>query len=304
MTTEAPAPVGPRACPVCAHLNPADARFCNACGSTLHPSAASAHSAPARPSLPPRREAEDAAPEGTSGAARQAFILVGAAVLLVVALYFFTSRGGAPTDPTPATAPTVGAAGVPGATGAGAAAVPDGPAPPLADSLQQAADALEAQNTAQGWYEAGRYYLTAGFDAQQAGDATGVLWIRRAVEDFGKSLQIAEDPNVRFALAEASQFDPADPMRPVVELRTLLESDPDHIGGNFLMGQRRMLIGRLDSARVSFERVVTLAPAGDPLRERAQEMIAQIATAGAPTRGVPDGSAAPPPAGTPAAPPR
>ncbi len=285
--------------PVCGHLNSADARFCNACGSTLTASAVSA--APVRPAQPPRREPADAIAEAPSGAARQALILVGVAVLLVVALYFFTSRGGAPTDPTPATPPTVGAAGAPGAQ---AAAVPDGPAPPLADSLQQAADALEAQNTAQSWYEAGRYYLTAGFDAQQAGDASGVLWIRRAVADFEKSLELEEDADVRFALAEASQFDPADPMRPVLELRALLAEDPNHLGGNFLLGQRRMMIGRLDSARVSFERVVALAPTGDPLRARAQEMIAQIATAGAPTRGVPDGAGAPPPAGTPAAPPQ
>ncbi|HEX8384978.1 MAG TPA: hypothetical protein VF576_02285, partial [Rubricoccaceae bacterium] len=62
-------------------------------------------------------------------------------------------------------------------------------------------------------------------------------------------------------------------------------------------------IGRLDSARVSFERVVALAPPGNPLRDRAAEMIAQLAQAGAPTRGVPDGAGAAPPAGTPAVPP-
>ncbi|HEX8299280.1 MAG TPA: hypothetical protein VF594_08995 [Rubricoccaceae bacterium] len=224
-------------------------------------------------------------------------LFVGAGIAVVIALYAISTL----SSRTPAAEPT---AATPPGPAAGAPAVPDGPTPPLADSLQRAADALEAQNSASGWYEAGRYYLTAGFDAQQAGDAQGVLWVRRAVADFEKSLALAEDPNVRFALAEASQFDPADPMRPVVELRALLAANPDHVGGNFLLGERRMLIGRLDSARVSFERVVALAPAGDPLRQRAADMIAQLDQAGAATRGVPDGAGAPPPAGTPGAPPR
>ena len=286
--------IGPTACPICGHFNPADAHFCNACGATLHATARAV-----RPAAPPRRVRPDVADESAapSSAARQALILVGVAVAAVVALFLLRSRGNEPADPTPALPPVAGATGASGAT-----AVPDGPPPPLADSLQQAADGLEAQNTAQSWFEAGRYYLTAGFDAQQAGDASGVLWIRRAVADFDTSLALEENPDVRFALAEASQFDPANPMRPVLELRTLLAEAPGHVGGNFLMGQRRMMIGRLDSARVSFERVVALAPDGDPLRDRARELLAQLDEAGASTRGVPDGQNAPPPAGTPAAP--
>jgi cytochrome c-type biogenesis protein CcmH/NrfG len=285
-------------CAACGHRNVPGARFCNACGAELGAASDEATAAPAR--RPARRPSTAAPPETrpeASAAGRRALLFVGSGIAVVVALYgISTLSNRAPAPATPETA--AGTATAPGA-GASAAAVPDGTTPPLADSLQRAADALEAQNSASGWYEAGRYYLTAGFDAQQAGDAQGVLWVRRAVADFEKSLAIEPDPDVRFALAEAAQFDPADPMRPVVELRTLLAANPDHVGGNFLLGERRMLIGRLDSARVSFQRVVALAPAGDPLRDRAVQMIAQLDQAGAPTRGVPDGAGAPPPAGTP-----
>ena len=282
----------------CGHENPSGARFCNVCGAALNADPAPRRSArlPIAAELP---EASPAASSGASAAGRRALLFVGAGIAVVVALYGASTLSNRPGAPETAAAPGTTA----GAPAAGTpAAVPDGPTPPLADSLQRAADALEAQNSASGWYEAGRFYLTAGFDAQQAGDASGVLWVRRAVADFEKSLAIEPDPDVRFALAEAAQFDPADPMRPVVELRALLAANPDHVGGNFLLGERRMLIGRLDSARVSFQRVVALAPAGDPLRDRAVDMIAQLDQAGAPTRGVPDGAGAPPPAGTPGGP--
>jgi cytochrome c-type biogenesis protein CcmH/NrfG len=82
--------------------------------------------------------------------------------------------------------------------------------------------------------------------------------------------------DVRFALAEASQFDPSDPMRPVTELQAVLNADPSHVGANFLLGERRFLIGRIDSARVSLQRVLALAPEGDPIRARAQEVLAAI----------------------------
>ena len=312
-SAEAPRPAAttaPTECALCDHLNPAGARFCNACGATLVQSASTGPRAPKRPPSPVAEAQATRTAAPASDAGKRALLLVGAGVLAVVALYFITTRSGAPVDPTPATPSTV--AGVPPAAG-----VPDGPAPPLPDSVQGVTDRYEAENTAQSWYEAGRNYLTAGFDAQQGGQAgdAGVLWIRRAMADFEKSLAIEENPDVRFALAETSQFDASDPMRPVVEIRKLLAEAPDHLGGNFLLGERRMLIGRLDSARVSFERVVALAPASDPLRARAQQRLAEIAQSGAgsasaggaagggpaapPTRGAPDGAAAAPPAGAP-----
>ena len=302
----------PTTCATCGQLNPAGARFCNACGAPLGAPSGAEVPGPVRASPPPVSTSETPAAGATPAAGRRALVLVGAGVAAVVVLYVATSRSGAPADPTPASPSAVaGAEGAP-------AAVPDGPAPPLPDSLQRAADALEAQGTASSWYEAGRYYLTAGFDAQQAGTGgdAGVLWIRRAMADFEKSLAVENNPDVRFALAEASQFDPSNPMRPVTELRTLLDETPDHLGGNFLLGERRLLIGRTDSARVSFERVAALAPPGDPLGERARLRLAELSqpatgpatgpatalTRGAPDAGAPAGGIGSAPAGTPGAP--
>ncbi len=298
-----PAFSGGLVCPSCGHANPSGARFCNECGTTLAAEAPAAEApaaearTPVRPVAAPAADSASAPAAPADAAGRRALLFVGGGVAIVVALFAINALSArAPATPTAAPAGPQAAAGGPAAA---AAAVPDGPTPALPDSLQRQADALEGQNTAEGWYEGGRFYLTAGFDAQQTGDTNGVLWIRRAVADFEKSLALEDDADVRFALAEASQFDPANPMRPVVELRTLLAEHPDHIGGNFLLGERRMMIGRLDSARVSFQRVAALAPASDPLRARALQMIAQLDEAGAPTRGVPDGAGAPPPAGVP-----
>lgn len=287
------ASAAPTDCPTCGHLNPAGARFCNACGATLAKARTSAVRAPAPP-----KSATVAEPAASADAGRRALLFVGGAVALVVALFAITSLSAgsdeAPLEPAP------DVAGV-----AAAASVPDGPAPPLPDSLQRAADALEAQNTASGWYEAGRYYLTAGFDAQQSGapGEAGVLWIRRALADFEKSLAIDENADVRYALAEASQFDPSDPMRATLEAQKVLQDDPNHVGGHYLMGTRRLQIGRVDSARVSFERVLALAAPADPFRTLAEQRLSEIAQAGTfdapPTRGAPDGAGAPPPAGTP-----
>lgn len=142
--------------------------------------------------------------------------------------------------------------------------------------MQAQAERLEAQNSAVGWYEAGRYYLTAAFEARETNPVSSVQWARRAVEDFEKSLALDENIDVRFALAEATQYDPSQPMRVVLELQTVLKANPEHIGANFLMGERRFLIGRLDSARVSLEKVLSLAQPTDPIRARAQEVLSAV----------------------------
>ena len=160
-----------------------------------------------------------------------------------------------------------------------AQAIPAG-APPLPDSLQAAADRFADENTAPGWYESGRYYLTAAFDVRETDPTSSVRWARRAIQDFEQSLAIDENPDVRFALAEAAAFDPTDPMRPVQELRTVLTDAPDHVGATLMLGERRLLIGRTDSARVAFERVIALTQPGDPLRQRAESALAAIPTSG------------------------
>ena len=252
-------------CPRCGHLAPSGSRFCNRCGERL--------GAEARPARTPPRPAPPE-PAATSAGAKRAFVVAGLGVAAVVALYgatLLSADADAPEAPPTEAAQDVGPA----------EAVPDG-APPLPDSLQAAADAYAAQGTGAGWYESGRYYLTAAFNASGTDPTASVQWARRAIADFEKSLAVEESADVRVALAEAAAFDPQNPMRPVLELQAALEADPENVAAHFLMGERRFLIGRLDSARVSFERVLALAPPGDPLRERARTALLAVDQAGAP----------------------
>lgn len=247
------------ACPVCGHANPVGSRFCNACGAELLAAAPT----PA-PAAPPSGE------RPPSDAGKRGLVVVGVGLLVVVALYGLTllSPRDAPA-PAPADDPEVGEA----------APIPPG-APPLPDSLQTAADRFAAEGTAAGWYESGRYYLTAAFNTVQTDPTSSVRWARRAIEDFERSLAIEESPQVRVALAEAATFDPADPMRPIQELRAVLDADPDNLDATFLLAERRMMIGRVDSARAAFERILEIAPPGAPVRQRAEAALAQIGPAG------------------------
>ena len=244
-----------RPCPACGHVPPAGSRYCNACGAELR---AAEESVPPPP-VPQRTT------RPRSDAGRRAFAVAAAGVAAVVGLYLVSAWS--TSRDAPAEAAVGPAAPVAEAT------------PPLPDSLQAAADGFAEGGTAEGFYEAGRYYLTAAFGASATDPTASVQWARRAVALFEESLAEREDPDVRVALAEAAGFDPATPMRPVQELQAVLAAEPDHVGANFEMGERRFLIGRLDSARVSFERVLALTAPGDPLRREAEAALAAVAQA-------------------------
>ncbi|WP_420457568.1 double zinc ribbon domain-containing protein [Rubrivirga sp.] len=247
---------GARVCAACGHANPSGARYCNNCGAPLP--VAAARPEPASPPGPAARP--------PSAAGRRGLIVVGVGLAAVVGLYLVTLMAPRP-EPTPAPDPQAEVGQAP--------PIPDG-APPLADSLQAAADQFAGLGTADGWYESGRYYLTAAFNAVQSDPTSSVRWARRAIEDFERSLALDDQPRVRVALAEAATFDPSDPMRPIQELRTVLDADPDNLDATFLLAERRLMIGRVDSARVAFERIVELAPPGAPVRQRAQAALASL----------------------------
>lgn len=242
-------------CGACGHTSPPGSRFCNQCGRALQP---------ARPD-----QADEPAPVASerpgSDAGRRALLVAAAGIAVVVGLYALTAwSGGRDVPAAEAVAP--------------AAPIADA-APPLPDTLQAAADRFAALGTASGWYESGRYYLTAAFNAGTQDPTSSVQWARRAVTSFEQSLALQDDPDVRVALAEAAAFDPATPMRPVTELQAVLAEYPDHVPANFEMGERRLLIGRLDSARVSFERVRALTEPGDPFRTQAEAALAAVESA-------------------------
>ncbi len=282
------------ACAACGHVNPPDARFCNACGA---PQASPSAPAFLPPTIPGAGMAMPS-PVGTLAPdpARRALGLVGIAVGAVALLYGVTVWS---NRDRPATAPA--AATADGAPAVGAATVPTGPPPPLPDTLQAAADRQAALGTPGGFYESGRYYLTAAFEATGTNPEASALWARRAKEDFERSLEGREDPDVRLALAEALRFDPsAPPMQPIAEVQRVLEMAPDHPGANYLLGDLRLMRAQFqpewaDSARASFERVVAVAPPGSELRARAQQALASLASA--PPASAPPASAAPSPGG-------
>ena len=256
-------------CGQCGHAAPPGSRYCNACGELLVASART----PRRPADVHPAPAADERQRSSAGA-RRAFAVAGVGLAAVVALYGATllsaDRPADVADPFSGGSEDLGQA----------EPIPDG-TPPLPDTLQASADAFAAQETAAGWYESGRYYLTAAFNASQTDPTSSVQWARRAIEDFERSLALDESADVRVALAEAAAFDPSNPMRPVQELQAALAADPQNVAAHFLMGERRLLIGRLDSARASFDRVLALAPPGDPLRERARSALLAVEQAGA-----------------------
>ena len=252
-------------CVACGHSNPAEARYCNACGTAM-------------PSAPPRPAPPPSAPTGerpSSDVGRQALALVGIGLAVVVGLYGLSvwSEGRVTPSGSADGGPVAAAGDLPAA-----APIPD-ETPVLPDTSQAAADALEAEDTAESWYESGRYYLTAAFQSTQTNPVASAQWARRAIANFERSLELRPDPDVRLALAEAATFDPSNPMRPVQELQDLLAETPEHPGGNFLLGERRLLIGRLDSAEVSFQRALAAAPPGDPVIARAQQGLAAVESA-------------------------
>lgn len=258
-TAAGPPPSAGPECDACGHVSPPGSRFCNACGAPL----------PAEALAPPPVARSSERPPSDAG--KKGLVVVGLGLAAVIALYLLTIVAPRPEATPEAADEAIGEA----------APIPPG-APPLPDSLQVAADQFAAQGTASGWYESGRYYLTAAFNSVQSDPTSSVRWARRAIEDFDKSLAIEDSPSVRVALAEAATFDPSDPMRPIQELRTVLDADPGNLDATYLLAERRMMIGRVDSARVAFERVIAEAPPGSPVRQRAEAALAQIATAPAP----------------------
>ncbi|MEO0557010.1 MAG: zinc ribbon domain-containing protein [Bacteroidota bacterium] len=247
-------------CPSCSHVNPAGAAFCNQCGATL--------------ALvePPPAEAPPVSERASSAPGRRALALIGTGLAVVVGLYAITlwSESRTPESTVEATAP------LPEAT-----PIPDG-TPPLPEANQAQVDALEGANTAEGWYEAGRFYLTAAFEVREINPTQSAQWARRAIADFERSLALQEDADVRLALAEALRFDPSTPpMRPIEEVQRILDAEPDHAAATFLLADLRLMRASFqpewaDSARVSFERVIELTQPGDSLRARAQRALAQV----------------------------
>ncbi len=287
----APAPaVG--ACAACGWANPPEARFCSQCGTRL-PAA-----------VPPPVTAHAADASRLTGLERPVAVIVGAAVLLVVAIYLvnLVSRdlaGNTAAATTPATTD--------------AASLPPPPVVPLdpalaarADSLQQVIAGLQgAERTAklrelvalyvrsarldlgadvmaqlasteQDWIDAGNLYYD--WMAQQTDDNARAAFARKAIAAYQRALNLNPDNlDVRTDMAIAYMYDPENPMQAIQQTNMVLEKDSTHIQANFNRGILLMQVNRVEQALAQFEKVKRLVNnPQDPVYQRAANVAEMI----------------------------
>ncbi len=286
-------------CNDCGARNPAGAKFCSQCGERLQVAAAPVGTVPEQAAAPEPVTSEAPAPEGIG---KQVALLVGGAVLIVMALYMVTlvskqnvTTGGAqaavPPSPTtvleqqgsePLDAEVSARADELRAAIAGA----DGSERSqqqraLIDLLYGAgrADmaAVEAQyvaeesGQAQDWRDAGDLY----FQWMETADPTLRADLAH-LTIFAYERVLEQNPDhhdVRANVAWAAQYDAANPMRAIDETNYILEREPDHVQANFNRGYFLMRINRFDQAAEQMERVLELADEGSPVARQASTLI-------------------------------
>lgn len=308
--------------PFCVHCgakNPEYARFCYKCGHALHaadvpegstpvvqatpvvPAAEAAADGPARPPAMSAGERPDSDP------GKRALMLVGVAVVAVLALFFISqiSRDGGSSAPQQAATPS---------------GPPPAPSTPteLPDDLRAEVDRLEgeieaastederldaqeqlaglyaqagafdraaplqqevaeARQTALAWADAGSLYLAHMLRTQGSDRAD---YAARAAENYERSLELnPDDLDVKTDLATAYLNDATNPMRAVQTVKEVLEENPDHVRANFNYGLMLAQINRTDQAQAQFEKVVGLTEPEDPVHQRAEQELARVRAA-------------------------
>lgn len=314
LADDAPAPAEAAApgvfCHQCGWHSPPEARFCARCGTRLQDLGGAVPAAPpavpaataarptGAPALPP---APAAPPPDQRGVSRQVGIIVGAGVLLVVALFLVTavskerpSATPPPATPTSETAPPIEA----------------GTLPPLDPALAQQVGALEAeieqldgaarvqkQRERVGLlYNAGRldHAALAQREIAEAGDVTDdwrragdvfydwmvtlegaqkVAAALQAVAAYQRVLEREPDnQDVRADMATA-YLNSNNPMQGVAEVKRVLEANPDHLQARFNYGVMLSMIGRVEQAVEQFEHVKTLVEPDSRYYQQAEDAI-------------------------------
>ena len=239
-------------------------------------------------------------------------VLVGAGVLLIVALFLvnIVSR-----QEPPAATETAPSAGV--AEGAVVAEVPDPeevlagvetePLPPQlaarAAELEDEIAGLDETAGAARRVELANLYASAGqfgpaaIEQRKAAEQQGTFdaWRRAGnlfydwmdtvegpakrdvaqltVDAYQRALTInPEDLDVRTDMATA-YLNTTSPMRAVQEIQQVLAEDPDHIQANFNYGYMLLMINRVDQAEAQFEKVQEIAGPNSPYYDRAAELL-------------------------------
>ncbi len=317
-------------CNQCGWQNPVGARYCSMCGAPLQevdpsrlpavppPAAAPAKASVAAPHVPVETS-EDASAAAARNAqaevehravSRQVGIIVGAGVLLVVALFLVT----AVSKTRPAAPPAQAAQTTPSATPSG---VEPGELPPLAPQIAGQAEALEAeiaQLSGEARIAKQRELIALLFDAgrldraaleqQKIAQATDTPddWKRAGdlFYDWMDPLQGAEKAQVAGQVIDAYQrvlaVDPDNidvrtdlataylssnnPMQGVAEIKRVLAVDPNHLHARFNYGIMLAMIGRSELAIEQFERVKGLVDETSSYSRQADDAIRAIRAGG------------------------
>lgn len=127
--------------------------------------------------------------------------------------------------------------------------------------------------TSDDWFQAGHFYYDL-MDSQ-SGQARFDAAIK-ATTAYESGLEInPDDLNIRTALAMA-YLNTRAPMQGVQQIRQVLDTDPDHLQGNFYYGVMLMQINRVDQAKAQFERVKELVGPESPVYQQADMMLQNL----------------------------
>jgi hypothetical protein len=306
-------------CNACGWRNPVGARFCSRCGEKLQetarevsdprpsagdggvPGADDLRSAtPARPSKRKAEPTPESTPPGglEAGAGRRMGIIVGAAVLIVLAVFMLFNMGGSRSAAT-------------SSSGATTAPVE----PPLSAEFSDREEVLQSELAGLTgdarinkqrelltlYFTSGRLDL-AGAKAEEIGRATNseTAWIdagnfyydwlessppenkayyaQKATAAYREALEInPENLDVRTDMAVAYLYDPDNAMLAIQETQRVLEADSNHVQANFNRGIMLWQISRIDEARAQFEKVLSLVDDPEaPIYQRAAEALASL----------------------------
>lgn len=305
-------------CNACGAANAAGSNYCSQCGEPLRrsaprpsavpapPSAVPASPAEARRSEPTTASADDA--EGRSALTQKVGVLIGLAVLVVVALYMITvvSKQRAPAG-------SESIASAPAETRS-ASIIREREAVPISenfrdrvDSLRSVIDgadpaesvqarrqlvdfligigridraAIEQQRVARitdeapDWKKAGNLL----FDWMEATEPDSKSRVALLAIDAYKQVlqQRPDDLDARADLGWVYQYDPQNPMEAIRHTNLVLEENPEHLTANYNKGVFLMRINRIDDALKQFERVKVIAGADSPYYRQSEMWIDTI----------------------------
>ncbi len=127
--------------------------------------------------------------------------------------------------------------------------------------------------TSNDWFQAGHFFYD-WMDSESGEQRFNVAL--QAVSAYEKGLELdPDDLNIRTALAMA-YLNTRAPMQGVQQIRQVLDTDPDHLQGNFYYGVMLLQINRTDQARTQFARVKELVGPESPVYQQADMMLQNL----------------------------